>query len=1101
MKKGHLDPFSRCGFFLAFFCLLAVLTGSAPLSAQLTTARLSGIVTDNTGSALAGADVSVVGVQTGYKQTMKSGAAGEYLFPSLPVGEYTLTVDMTGFSTYLQKGIVLAVGQAASRNVELQIGAVTDQMTVTADASLVTTDSATVGQLVNQQSIAALPMNGRDVQQLVFLIPGATNVTSQNCAANCEGGTFPGEQYAKVNGGGSNGVSYLLDGVDFNDPYINANLPFPNPDAVQEFNVDTNNMSAAYGNATGGIVNVVTKSGTDTIHGSAFEYLRNYAFDARNYFATSKDPLKQNQFGGSIGGPILKDKLFYFGSYQGTRTNTSSNGQVQFVPTAAERKGDFSDLLPTTQLVDPATGKPFASNQIPVSPVASYILQHVPLPNGPGRQLTFNGAPLVQNTDEYLAKVDYTVGKHRLSAHYFQTNFNVPIFVPPASNILEINTNPAQSLTLRNISVVDFYTINSNFFITSNFGYTNQNGKTLSNIPFNMAQAGVNITEPPSQGGGVGPGLDLNVSGGVTISGSHYGDFSRGDESLRETVTLLKGKHDIQFGGEALRITTPMANEFEQDGLFNFTNSLSGDNTADFLLGAVSTFNQGGGLYLNFTGINWSAFVQDDWHVTPRLTVSAGLRWDPFFPYKDSEGRVACFEPGAQSMRFPNAPQGLLFGGSNHDNGCPQSSIFNNPFNFGPRFGFAYQLTQDGKTSLRGGTGYYYETPNTVAFQDVVGVAPFAPIVSLTDVNLSNPYGSAGVTNPFTAGFGPSNPGPSATFPQDMSLAPVFSQHFRLPEILTYNLTLERGLGQSWLVRAAYMGSGGHHLYGTGDQEGGLLALNAARYIPGQSTEANTQQRRPYSNFGVIDLLDSEISSNYNALQLTLQKRLSHGFSFLSDFTWSKSMDDYAPGTSAGGNPRSNTCTCGRYFDYGPDNADINKVFKLSGNYKVPSIPLKGAIGSVINGWELSDILTWQTGFPFTVSSNVDNSFSGIGEDRADLTVPSIKNAVLSSGRSHAQLVKSWFNTSAFTANQIGTFGNSGKNVLRGPRYFDTDMALLKNMPIEKDVSMQFRAEFYNALNNVNFNTPDSGLTDSAFGQITSAQSPRILQFSLKALF
>lgn len=1103
MESSSRNRFSPHGVLLALFCALAVILGNSPLMAQVTTARLSGIVSDNSGAALEGAHVIVQEVQTGYKQTATTSNTGEYLFPALPVGEYVLSVDMTGFSSYTQKGIVLAVGQAVSRNVQMQVGAVADQVTVTADASLVTTDSATVGQLVNQESVASLPLNGRDVQQLVFLIPGATNVTSQNCAANCEGGTFPGEQYAKVNGGGSNGVSYLLDGVDFNDPYLNSNLPFPNPDAVQEFNVDTNNMSAAYGNATGGIVNVVSKSGTDRIHGSAFEYLRNYALDARNYFASSVDPLKQNQFGGSLGGPIIKDKLFYFGSYQGTRTRTASNGQVQFVPTAAERRGDFSDLPPGIQLVDPTTGTPFAGNQIPLNrlnPVANYILQHVPLPNGPGRQLTFNGAPLVQNTDEYLAKVDYNVGKHHLSGHYFQTTFNVPIFVPPAGNILEINTNPAQSLTLRNISVVDLYSISNTFFLNSYFGYTNQVGKMLSNIPFNMATAGVNMAEPPSLGGGIGPGLDLNVAGGITINGSHYGNFQRGDQSLRETATWLKGKHEIEFGGEALRISMPMANEFEEDGIFGFSNSLSGDNTADFLLGAVSTLNQGGGLYLDFTGINWSAFIQDNWRATPRLTINAGFRWDPFFPYKDSEGRVACFEPGSQSTRFPNAPQGLLFGGSNHDKGCPASSIFANPWNFGPRLGFAYQLTEDGKTSLRGGAGYYYETPNLVAFQDVVGIPPFAPIISLTDVNLSNPYGSAGVTNPFPAQFGPTNPGPSATFPQDISFAPIFSQHFRLPQILTYNLTLERDLKQRWLVRAAYMGSVAHHLYGTGDQEGGLLALNPAKYIPGQSTEANIQQRRVYPNFGVIDLLDSEVSSNYNALQLTAEKRYSHGLSFLSNFTWSKSLDDFAPGTSGGGNPRTNTCTCGRYFDYGPDNGDINKVFKFSGSYKAPKTSLKGVAGGFANGWELTDITSWQTGFPFTVYSNADNSFSGIGEDRADLA-GSLGSAVLSSGRSHAQLVNQWFNTADFTANQPGTFGNSGKNVLRGPRYFDTDLALLKNTEFERGVSMQFRAEFYNALNNANFNLPDSGLTDSAFGHLTSAQSPRILQFSLKTIF
>jgi hypothetical protein len=1091
---------------LAALTLGFVVMGSSPVLAQYTTAQLSGIVTDKAGSAVAGATVSAQEVQTGFRQSVKTRAGGEYLFPSLPVGNYDLTVSMTGFSTYVQQGITLAVGQAANRNVTLAVGSVSDQVTVTANASLVTTDSPTVGQLINQQNIVSLPLNGREVQQLVFLIPGTTNVSAQNCGGNCEGGTYSTEQYAKVNGGGSNGVSYLMDGVDFNDSYINTNLPFPNPDAVQEFNVDTNNMSAAYGNATGGVVNVVTKSGTDHIHGSAFEFIRNYALDARNYFATAPDPLKQNQFGGSVGGPILKNRLFYFGSYQGTRTNTSSNGQIQFVPTAAERGGDFSDLLPTTQLVDPQTGAPFPNNQIPgdrLSPVAHYLLQHVPLPNGPGRQLSFNGAPLVQDTDEYLAKIDYNIGQHHLSGHYFQNNYRVPIVTPPMGNILEINTNPAASIKLRHVSVVDLYTISATFFLNSYFGYTQQNGSSLSNIPFNMADAGVNIAQPASMPGGKGPGLDFDVSGGLTINGSHYGEFNRGNESLREVGTLIRGNNAIQFGGEFLRITVPMANQYEQDGIFGFSNSLSGDNTADFLLGAMSTFTQAGGLFLNFTGIDWSLFVQDDWRVTPRLTLSAGLRWDPFFPYKDSLGRVACFVPGSQSSRFPNAPQGLLFGGNNHDTGCPAGSMNNNPLNFGPRLGFASQLTADGKTSLRGGAGYYYEPPNTVAFQDVVGIPPFAPIVNLTDVSLSDPYGTAGIANPFPAQFGPLNPGPTATFPKNIGLVPVFARNFRLPMVLTWNLTLERSLGQSWLMRAAYMGSNGTHLNGTGDQEAGLWQVNPAVYIPGQSTEANTQQRRIYPNYGTIDFLDSEVNSNYNGLQLTLEKRFSRGFSFLANYTWAKALDDFGPGGSAGHqSPNgSNTCICGRYFDYGPDTGDIGKAFKFSGNYLMPRIAINNFAGRLINGWGLSDIATWQTGFPYTFFSDTDNSFSAIGSDRADLTIPNIRGAKLSTGRSHPQLVNEWFNTSAFTTNAIGTFGNSGKNVLRGPRYFDTDLAVIKNTDLEKGVSLQFRAEFYNALNNVNFGMPDAGLTDSSFGQLTYAQSPRILQFSLKVLF
>jgi hypothetical protein len=1081
--------------------LTIVLASSVSLMAQFTTARLSGTVMNSVGSIVSGAAVTVRNLDTGYTQSVTSGSVGEYLFPSLPVGTYQLKVEMAGFSIYVQDGLALTVNQAATQNVALTLGTVAQKITVNARPSLVTTESATVGQLVNQEAVVGLPLNGREVQQLIFLIPGAVDVSSQNCAANCEGGVMPGEQYAKINGGGSNGVFYLLDGVDYNDTYINTNLPFPNPDAIQEFNVQTTNMSAVYGNATGGVVNVLTKSGTNQIHGDAFEFLRNYALDARNYFATSPDPLKQNQFGAGLGGPILKNKLFYFGSYQGTRTSTAQNGQVAFVATAAERRGDFSDILPATQLVNPITGIPFPNNQIPtesLSPVALYFLQHVPLPNGPGRQLTYDGAPAIQNTDEFLIKADYNLGKHHLSGHYFQRVYNVPLpsLASMNANVLESNYSP-QHLVDKNISVVDIYTISPNFLLNSYFGYTSQDGTTFSAAPFSMADAGVEIAQPANQGGGVGPNLSLSVGGGFSVYSYLYGQWNHGDQSLREVATLVKGAHVLSFGGEGLRVRLPMSHTYQESGQFGFSNNLSGDNTADFLLGQVSSFVQGGGYYLDFTGINWSAFVQDDWRVSPRVTLSAGLRWDPFFPYTDSLGRVACFVPGApQSTRYPNAPEGMLFGGSNHDAGCPKSSIFNNLNNFGPRVGFATQLTSDGKTSLRGGAGYYYEQENTVSLQNIVGIPPFSPTLNFTDVNLTNPYGSAGVSNPFPAQFGPNIPGPNATFPPDIFFSYIFSRHFRLPQILTWNLTLERGLGESWLVRGAYMGNKAARLSGTGDQEAGLLQLNPAIYIPGQSTEANTQERRIYPAFGPINSINSGVNSSYNALQLTVEKRFTHGFSFLTNFTWSKALDDFAP-AGAG----TNTCSCGRYFDYGPDTGDISKNFRFSGNYMLPRAPFKGPMGKVINGWQLSGIANWQTGFPFTIFSDQDNSFSAIGADRADLTVPSVRDAVLSTSRSHSQLTSEWFKTSAFTSNKIGMFGDTGKNILRGPRYFDTDLALLKNTNINARISLQFRAEFFNALNNVNFGMPDGGLLDSGFGRITSANSPRIMQLALKVMF
>ena len=1088
-----------------FFLLLAVTTAFG----QYTTARLSGTVQDNTGAAVPGASVTVEQTATGYQQQVKAGVVGEYLFPSLPVGDYQLTVSMTGFNTYVQKGIGLTVGQAASQKVILTIGEVTQQVTVEANSNQVTTDDAAITHTIGQKSIESLPLNGREAQQLVFLVPGAVDVTAQNCGVGCEGGILPGEQYAKVNGGGANGVYYLLDGVDYNDMYINANLPFPSPDALQEFNVQTDNMSAAYGNATGGVANVVTKSGTDQIHGDVFEYLRNYAMDAKNYFATSPNPLKQNQFGGTIGGPILKGKLFYFGSYQGTRQNTATNGLNAQVPTQAERNGDFSALLPGTVLTNPNSLSPYqfnSNNQInpaAFDPTALFVLNHIPLPNAPSMGpnfLTYNGAPSIQNTDEYLAKIDYNIGKHHLSGHYFQLKYTIPIILPPASNVLEGNLETPQNLGLKNISVVDIYTISPTVVLNSYFGWTSKTGLTETAAPFNIAQAGANISQPTN----LPATLNLDVSGGFTVGEQPAtGTWDNSEISDRELVTFIKGKNEIQVGGEWSHIHLPMGNSFQADGDYSFGGDLSGNNLSDFLLGAASSFTQGGGLYLNFSGSEWSAFFQDNWHATSRLTVSAGIRWDPFSPYTDSEGRVGCFVPGAQSTRYPNSPAGLIFGGSNHDPGCPASSINNNLSNIGPRLGFAYQLTSDAKTSIRGGAGYYYQAPNGVAFQDVVGIPPFAPVVNITNTNFTNPYSAAGIADPFPASFGPINPGPTATFPQDISFSEIFDRHFRLPQILSYNLTLEHEFGANWFVRMEYVGNHGTHLGGTGDQESGLLQLNPSVYIPGQSTENNIQQRRLYPNFGFIGSINSGVNSNYNAGQIEVEKRLGYGLSFQTNYTWSHALNNFGPNgqNALFGIVGINTCGCGRSLDYGPDAGDDSNVFRLSGLYAFHHLPVNGITDKVVNGWNLSFITNWQSGFPFTSFAEDDNSFSAMGNDRPDITVSNIAATKLSTRRSHAALINEWFNTADFVPNAIGTYGNIGKNSMRGPRLFTTDLALLKTGKVGERVSYEFRAEFYNAFNNVNFGNPDFGLTDSNFGQISSAGDPRILQMALKLKF
>ncbi|MGA2921803.1 MAG: TonB-dependent receptor [Candidatus Sulfotelmatobacter sp.] len=1110
-RKFYLVP---AQWLICFSLGLILVFGSATtVWAQYTTARLGGIISDPSGAVVAEATIAVQDVGTGYSQSTNSTSAGQYLFPTLPVGTYQITVSVPGYTRYVQKGIVLSVGQAATQDVQLQVGKVAEQMVVTANPTMVTTDSATVGQLIDQREISELPLNGRDVQELVFLAPGTTNVTANYCAANCEGGVFPSEQYAKVNGGGANGVNYLLDGVDANDTYINANVPFPNPDAIQEFNLITGNMSASFGNAIGGVVNVVTKSGTDQIHGDLFEFLQNSALDASDYFSGGQvNPLKQNQFGGSVGGPILKNRLFFFGSYQGTRFRTANNGQIASVPNANERTGDFSDLLPGTQLVNPNTGANYSNNQIPVSPVATYILNHIPVPNRPNDQLTFNGGPDAQNTDEYLAKVDFNFRKHHLSVHYFQMNYTDPVFIPPSSNLLQLRGD-AEHLVLKNVSVVDMYGISPTFLLSSYFGYNSENGTTLSSAPFSIADAGANMAVPQNLGGGNAAVLNVTVGGEFTLPGTPYGIWNRGDQSLREIATWMKGKHEVQFGGEFLRVRLPMGNQYQESGVFDFEN-MTGSPLADFELGAVSSFTQGGGLYLNFTGYRESLFVQDDWKANPRLLLSAGLRWDPFFPYTDSDGRVACFVSGAQSQRFPNAPVGMLFGGKNHDPGCPASSIYNNPKNFGPRVGFAYRITENGNTSVRGGAGYYYQAPNTVAFEDVVGVPPFAPIINLASspgapwVDVADPYGSQQASNPFPAQFGPVNPGPNATFPSSgISFSQIFDRHFRLPMVLAWNLTVEHGFKQDWMLRVAYVGNSGHHLSGTGDQESGLLQLNPSHW------DATLQQEVPvYPLYGSIASINSGVDSNYNAAQITLEKRMTHGFSFLTNFTWSRELNDFAP---AGGSPYlTNSCSCGRYFDYGPSDDDLSKTFKINGEYMVPHVGLPKAIDKIVNGWGLSGTVSWQTGFPFSIFSGADNSLSGMLGDRADLAVSSVQQSILGGGRSHAAQVAEWFNTSAFQQNATGTFGDTGKNILRGPRFFDTDLAALKNVKISERLSMEFRAEFFNAFNNVNFGRPDGNLADigTTYGEITGlaggsssntygTAQPRIIQFAVKLSF
>ncbi len=1070
--------------------LLASLLSTAPLAAQFTTASLGGIVVDATGASIPQSKVTVLNKDTGFTKTDLSGADGTFAFPGMPIGAYRLTVEKAGFSTYVQEGLTLTVNQTASQRVMLQVGATTQEITVTENAAMVNTQTATINQLVSQKQVTDLPLNGRGAQALVLIAVGTADSTRVSGILG-QGGIYGGnlyssEQMASVNGGGTGNVNYQMDGAGHNDTYVNMNLPFPNPDALQEFNLQTTSMSAQYGGGAA-VVNIATKSGTNALHGTAFEFLRNGRLNARNFFAPTRDTLKRNQFGGTIGGPIKKDRLFFFATYQGTRLRSAPQGQITFVPTAAERNGDLSTTA--GQLVDPATRAPFAGNRIPVSQFSGpskYFLQRLPLPNGPGQQVTYLGPSSRPNDDQFMPKIDWVRGKHQVSGRYFYTKFNSPPdFSGVKQSLLAMDRNGNQ-VRIQTLALDHVYSVSPTLLFQTWFGFDSQVGGSRSGIPpgsdaITFPAAGVRI-----EGGakGIPPALEgLGVTGLFSVASTHFGDFNRGDWTIRESVTKVKGAHQLIFGGEVVRLIQDISNTNTQSGSFSFGGRFSGSNLADFLLGAASSFTQGAGQYQNMRGTKYSLFVQDNWRATEKLTLNLGLRWDPFFPYTEIYNRVPCFSPGQKSVVYTNAPVGIVYGG---DPGCPWGKgAANETGNFAPRAGFAYRIGQ--KSVVRGGAGIYYMIPPSRIFNGPNGVAPFMPRYQLTaNLKFEDPYGSFGMANPFPAEYvGDSG----ASVRKDVPIAvPTqiygsFTGLYRVTTLATWNLTLERQVGADWLLSAAYVGSGGYHLSGT-------YQMNPATYIPGASTVANTQARRPYQGFTSVSQTFTDYNSQYQSLQLNVEKRFSKGLSVLANYSWAKTMDDFGTATPQ----------LGREFYRAVSNDHVPHIFHFTTIWDVPTPPVQGFLGKAIKGWELTSITTWQSGFPFSLGSGVDNSLSAVGGDRADFIGAGLQQAKLS-GLTHAQMVDRFFDTSLFRTNAIGTFGNSGRNILRGPRFFNTDLGIIKTTSITEKANAQFRAEFFNVFNNVNFSNPGGTVGTPAFGRITSARDPRILQLTLKLMF
>lgn len=704
--------------------------------------------------------------------------------------------------------------------------------------------------------------------------------------------------------------------------------------------------------------------------------------------------------------------------------------------------------------------------------------------------MTYAGPAARQNDDQYMPKVDWVHGKSQLSGRLFYTNYTQP---PDTSqilkNILAVDGSGNQ-VRVATVAINHTYSATPMLLLNSWFGWDSQVGGTLSGIPtgsnaITFPDAGVAIA---GGGSGIPPAIEaLNVSGFFNVQSGHLGQFNRGDWRVREVITMEKSGHELIFGSEIVRLTQDITNTNNQSGAFQFAGRLSGSNLVDFLLGTASQFQQAAGQYQDVRGLLTSFFVQDNWHVNQKLVLNLGLRWDPFWPYTEVYNRISCFRPGEQSQRYPNAPAGLVYGG---DPGCPSHSGYNAAVaDFAPRLGFAWRL--DDKTVVRGGAGLFFASPQTSQNNGTSGAQPFNTQVTLTGISFANPYGSAGITNPFPAAFGGTTlPASNATFTLPAQINGTFPIDFHPATIGTWNIKVERQVGADWLFSAGYIGNSGYHL---NSNQYGRRQLNAATYVPDASTVANTQSRRPYKNFSAIALVPTDFNSSYESLQLNAEKRFSHGLQLLANYSWSKMIDDFAP-PNMGNNANPYNARLDRGLSYD----DVPHIFHLSAVWQIPTPKLSGFAERALGGWQLSSITGWQSGFPFTVYSGVDNSFTGINSDHADYLGPT---SPWLHGLSHAQEVQRFFNTSVFTVNQVGTFGDSGKNILRGPSSFNTDLGLIKNTQFTERTRLQFRAEFFNIFNNVHFGQPGVTVGAPNFGKITSAGDPRILQLTMKFLF
>jgi hypothetical protein len=1088
-----------------------VLAAGATLRAQAT-AQISGTVRDNGGGVLPGADVTVTNASRGVSRSTVTDGSGQYVLTNLPLGPYRLEVALAGFRSYQQTGIVLQVGEAPTINVTLPIGVLTETVSVEAVTPLIETRSPSIGAVTDNEHIEELPLNGRQATDLIVLAGAAV---APGGGANASTRSMQGGVGISVAGGQSFGVAYLLDGAMHNNPYDNLNLPVPFPDALQEFRLDSSSTNANNGFHSGASVNMVTKSGTNVLHGDLFEFVRNHRFNATDPFARVvdgkrvDDGLSRNQFGGTLGGPITTDRLFFFGAYQGTVLRQQPADVFAFIPTPQMLAGDFTTFA-SAQCN--ATGNiplraPFVRNRVnpaQFSPAALEIVSRIGVTTtDPCGRVNYS-TTRPQDDHQYIGKVDVQLGaNHSIFGRYMLTTVYAPPPFKETGNILSSNLggsdNAAHSLTIGDTIVLSNTVVNSLRFA---WNYTDIH-RIHEPFGFDAPDVGIDTYSY------LDDYMLLTVTGGFTLGGGVQSEarFKTPTFNVSDDLTIVRGTHQYGLGASVGYWNSVSQANVRSPGQFTFNGSLTGLGLADFMVGQLFQYIQAVPNTLDMEQLYLGVYAQDTWQASPRATLNYGVRWEPGFAQQIRNGAIYNFDvdrflQNERSTIFLNAPAGFIYpGDQGFVNG--NAGLEDNWWQLSPRVGFSWDLTGDGRTVVRSGYALGYDFVNAQFHLNTSVAWPWGAEVRCNDPSggLDDPFDGCGQPNIFPVTFDQN--APFGLFGPYVAMRPDLEP----PRQQSWNVTVQRQIGDTLAVQASYLGSYSDRLWN-------VRSLNQGVYIPGSCTlqtetgprffptctttaSLNYRRKLTMQNFdegkylGALDEHTALGEQNYKGLLLSIQRRLTDGVSLNANYTISKCRGH---ATQGGGVPNINSGYVNPDnidYDYGACAQDRRHIVNVTASVLVPEFENRAA-RVLASNWRVSGIFRASSGDPLTVTVTGDPAGTGVGGQRANVILDDVYGD---------KTIDNYLNAAAFSRPANGTYGDQVRGSFTGPGDKIVDLAVVRGFRFGVH-RIEARIEAFNAFNFFRMGNPGTNLNAPAtFGRITNAGTPRVMQFAVKYEF